>query len=46
LILKSASGLFLPSIFALGAGFPVIIFSFHISYSMDAVSKAFKIVEG
>ena len=45
LILKSASGLLLPSIFALGTGLPVIIFSFLIAYSMKTVSKAFRSVQ-
>ncbi len=45
LILKSASGLLLPSIFALGTGLPVIIFSFLIAYSMKTVSQAFQSVQ-
>jgi cytochrome c biogenesis protein CcdA len=45
LILKSASGLLLPSIFALGTGLPVIIFSFLIAYSMKTVSRAFQSVQ-
>lgn len=45
LILKSASGLLLPAIFALGTGLPVIIFSFLIAYSMKTVSKAFRSVQ-
>lgn len=45
LILKSASGLLLPSIFALGTGLPVIIFSFLIAYSMKTVSKVFQSVQ-
>jgi len=45
LILKSASGLLLPSVFALGTGLPVIIFSFLIAYSMKTVSKAFQSVQ-
>ena len=45
LILKSASGLFLPSIFALGTGLPVIIFSFLIAFSLKAVSKTFQVVQ-
>jgi cytochrome c biogenesis protein CcdA len=45
LILKSASGLLLPSVFALGTGLPVIIFSFLIAYSMKTVSKAFRSVQ-
>jgi cytochrome c biogenesis protein CcdA len=45
LILKSASGLLLPSIFALGTGFPVIIFSILIAFSLQVVSRAFKTVQ-
>jgi len=45
LILKSASGLLLPFIFALGTGLPVIIFSFLIAYSMKTVSRAFQSVQ-
>lgn len=45
LILKSASGLLLPAVFAVGTGLPVIIFSFLIAYSMKTVSKAFKSVQ-
>jgi len=45
LILKSASGLLLPSIFALGTGLPVIIFSFLIAYSIKTVSKVFQSVQ-
>jgi len=45
LILKSFSGLLLPSIFALGTGLPVIIFSFLIAYSMKTVSRAFQSVQ-
>lgn len=44
MVLKSASGLLLPSLFALGTGLPVIIFSFLIAYSMKAVSKTFAAV--
>jgi cytochrome c biogenesis protein CcdA len=45
LILKSYSGLLLPSIFALGTGLPVIIFSFLIAYSMKTVSMVFQSVQ-
>lgn len=45
LIISSASWLFLPSIFALGTGLPVIIFSFFIAFSLGAVSKAFQTVQ-
>jgi cytochrome c-type biogenesis protein len=45
LILKSASGLLLPAVFAFGTGLPVIIFSFLIAFSLKAVSKAFQVVQ-
>lgn len=45
LILKSASGLLLPSVFALGTGLPVIIFSFLIAYSIKTVSRVFQSVQ-
>jgi cytochrome c biogenesis protein CcdA len=45
LVLKSAESLLLPPIFALGTGLPVIIFSFLIAFSMQKVSRAFKIVQ-
>jgi len=45
LILKSASGLLLPVIFALGTGLPVIIFSFLIAYSMKWVGKTFNTIQ-
>jgi len=45
LILKSSGGLLLPSLFALGTGLPVIVFSFLIVFSMQKVSRAFKIVQ-
>lgn len=45
LVIKSASGLILPAVFALGTGLPVIIFSFLIAYSMEALGKAFKAVQ-
>lgn len=41
LVLKSTNGLFLPPLFALGTGLPVIIFAILIAYSMKAVSKVF-----
>lgn len=44
LVLKTSSGLLLPSIFALGTGIPVILFAVLIAYSMKAVGKVFKIV--
>ncbi|NCN25217.1 cytochrome C biogenesis protein [Candidatus Falkowbacteria bacterium CG10_big_fil_rev_8_21_14_0_10_37_14] len=45
LILKSASGLLLPAIFALGSGLPVIIFAFLIAYSMKMVSRVFQSIQ-
>ena len=45
LTLKSAESLLLPPIFALGTGLPVIIFSFLIAFSMQKVSRAFRIVQ-
>jgi len=43
--LKSIGGLFLPPIFALGTGLPVIIFSFLIAFSIKAVSKTFQAIQ-
>lgn len=45
LVLSSTESLLLPPIFALGTGFPVIIFSFLIAFSMQKVSQAFRIVQ-
>ncbi len=45
MVLQSASGLFLPPLFALGTGLPVIIFAFLIAFSMQAVSKTFNAVQ-
>lgn len=45
MVVKSSSGLLLPSLFALGTGLPVIIFAFLIAFSMQAVSKAFRVVQ-
>jgi len=45
LVLKSAEGLILPPIFALGTGLPVIIFSFLIAFSMQKLSQAFRVVQ-
>ena len=45
LVLKSTESLLLPSLFALGTGLPVIIFSFLIAFSMQKVSWAFQIVQ-
>ncbi len=45
LVLTSSESLFLPPIFALGTGLPVIIFSFLIAFSMQKVSQAFQIAQ-
>ncbi len=45
LVLSSPDGIFLPPIFALGTGLPVIIFSFLIAFSMQKLSHAFHIVK-
>jgi len=45
LVLRSAEGLLLPPIFALGTGLPVIVFAFLIAFSMKKVSQAFKVVQ-
>ena len=44
LILHSKEGILLASLFALGTGIPVIIFSFIIAFSMQKMSQAFAIV--
>jgi len=45
LVLKSTESLLLPPIFALGTGLPVIVFSFLIAFSMQKVSRAFRVVQ-
>jgi len=45
LVLKSTGGLLLPPFFAFGTGLPVIIFSFLIAFSMQAVGKTFQAVQ-
>jgi cytochrome c-type biogenesis protein len=45
MVMKSASGLLLPPLFALGTSLPVIIFSILIAFSMRAVGKAFSAVQ-
>ena len=40
----SASGLYLPAIFALGTGLPVMAFAFLLAYSAASVGKAFDVV--
>ncbi|MDD5014503.1 MAG: aromatic aminobenezylarsenical efflux permease ArsG family transporter [Atribacterota bacterium] len=42
LVLESRESLFLPLIFALGTGLPVIIFSFLIAFSLEKVGKVFQ----
>ena len=45
LVLNSTESLLLPPIFALGTGLPVIIFSFLITFSIQRVGRAFKIIQ-
>jgi threonine/homoserine/homoserine lactone efflux protein len=45
LVMKSTGGLFLPPVFALGTGLPVVIFAFLIAFSMQKVSQAFQVVQ-
>ena len=45
LVLMSGKSLLLPSLFALGTGLPVIIFSFLIVFSMQKASQAFQIAQ-
>ena len=45
LVLKSTGGIFLPPVFALGTGLPVIVFAFLIAFSLEKVSKAFRVVQ-
>lgn len=40
---SSASGLFLPAVFALGTGLPVMIFAYLLAYSAASVGKAFNL---
>jgi cytochrome c-type biogenesis protein len=42
LILKSAAGLLLPPLFALGTGLPVMIFSIFIAFSLEKVGRVFR----
>lgn len=41
----SADGLYLPVIFALGTGLPVLVFAYLLAYSMDRLGKAFKAIQ-
>jgi len=45
LVLKSAEGLLLPPIFALGTGLPVIIFSFIIAFAVQKLGQVFQIMQ-
>lgn len=45
LVLKSAGGLLLPLLFALGTGLPVIVFSFLIAFSAQKIGKAFRVAQ-
>ncbi len=45
LILQSNSVLILPLVFSLGTGLPVIIFAFLIAFSLNYLSRAFKVVQ-
>lgn len=44
LVLRTTEWVFLPQFFALGTGLPVIVFSFLIAFSVQRVSRIFKIV--
>ena len=45
LVLKSAEGLLLPPIFAIGTGLPVIIFSFIIAFAVQKLGQLFQIMQ-
>jgi cytochrome c-type biogenesis protein len=45
LILKSATGLLLPPLFALGTGLPVMIFSILIAFSLEKVGRVFRVTQ-
>jgi cytochrome c biogenesis protein CcdA len=45
MIIQSSAGLFLPPLFAMGTGLPVIIFSILIAFSMQVVSGTFSAVQ-
>ena len=38
---SSGSGLYLPIVFAIGTGLPVIVFAYMIAYSAKAIGKTF-----
>lgn len=44
LVLRTTEWVLLPPLFALGTGLPVIIFSFLIAFSLQKISKVFKVV--
>ena len=45
LVLKSAEGLLLTPIFALGTGLPVILFSFIIAFAVQKLGQVFQIMQ-
>ncbi len=45
LVVKSAEGLLLPIVFAIGTGLPVIIFSFLLAFSVGKVGKMFGAIQ-
>ena len=45
LVLKSAEGLLLPPIFALGTGLPVILFSFIIAFAVQKLGRVFQVMQ-
>ena len=45
MVLKSAEGLILPPIFALGTGLPVILFSFIIAFAVQKLGQVFQIMQ-
>jgi len=45
LVMESSGGLLLPSLFALGTGLPVIVFSFVIAFGTQRIGKAFRAVQ-
>lgn len=44
LVLKSAESLFLPPLFALGTGLPVVFFSFVLAFSVEKVGRIYNIM--
>lgn len=41
----SKEGLYLPIVFAIGTGLPVLLFTYFIAFSMEKVGKAFNIIQ-